>query len=259
VTDVLVLCYHAVSERWPADLAVRPEQLREQLELLVRRGYRGTTFHDAVTSPHGSKKLAVTFDDAYCSVLELAYPILSSLGLQATVFVVTDFAENGEPLAWPGIDHWLDGAHERELSGLSWSQLKTLADAGWEIGSHTRTHPRLTRLDDDALMRELRESRAACERALERPCRSVAYPYGDVDHRVAAAAGAAGYVTGGMLPARLDGATSLTWPRLGIYRADSMRRFRMKISPAMRRVRTIAGPAEAFVRRGVSVTKSGSS
>src|SRR5207253_1810222 len=75
VNDALVLAYHAVSETWPADLALRSEDLHDQLELLMRRGYRGTTFHDAVTSSSRGKTLAVTFDDAYESVLELAYPI----------------------------------------------------------------------------------------------------------------------------------------------------------------------------------------
>jgi len=257
VNDVIVLAYHAVSGSWPADLAVSPEHLHDQLELLVRRGYRGTTFHDAVTVPSRGKTLAVTFDDAYNSVLEFANPILSSLGLPGTIFVVTDFADDERPLCWPGIDHWLAGPHDSELRGLSWSQLARLGDAGWEIGSHTRSHPRLTQLDDDALRGELRESRAACERALRQPCRSLAYPYGDVNRRVARAAGDAGYAVAGTLPARLDGATRLTWPRLGIYRRDSLRRFRLKVSPSLRRLREIAGPAEDLVRSG-AVRSAGS-
>src|SRR5207244_188323 len=96
---------------------------------------------------------------AYLSVLELAYPILSALGLAATVFAVTDFVDADRPLDWPGIDHWRGGPYDAELRGLTWAQLGQLAASGWEIGSHTRTHPRLTRLADDALERELLESR----------------------------------------------------------------------------------------------------
>jgi len=243
LNDVIVLAYHAVSGSWPADLAVSPERLHDQLELLVRRGYRGTTFHDAVTVPARGKALAVTFDDAYGSVLEQANPILSSLGLPGTIFVVTDFADDERSLCWPGIDHWLAGPHESELRGLSWSQLEGLADAGWEIGSHTLSHPRLTRLDDDALRRELRKSRAACEHALRQPCRSLAYPYGDVDRRVVTEARDAGYTAAGTLPRRLEGPTALTWPRIGIYRRDSLGRFRLKVSPAFRRLREIPRPA----------------
>jgi peptidoglycan/xylan/chitin deacetylase (PgdA/CDA1 family) len=240
--SVLVLGYHAVSETWPSPLAVTPDSLRRQLEWLVDHGYRGTTFHAAVTSDARPRTFALTFDDAYRSVLDLAYPILSSLGLTATVFAVTDFADERRPLEWPGIDHWRGGSHERELRGLGWDELEQLAEAGWEIGSHTRTHPRLTALPDEALARELEESRAACERALRRPCRSLAYPYGDFDGRVTKAAQRAGYTA-----AAIEGLARprpLAWPRVGVYRENSMGIFRLKVSPTLGRLRTRFGRAE---------------
>jgi peptidoglycan/xylan/chitin deacetylase (PgdA/CDA1 family) len=247
--DVLVLCYHAVSPDWPAQLSVTPERLQRQLEFLVRQGYQGATFHEAVTSSESGKKLVVTFDDAYLSVYDLAYPILSSLGLPGTIFVVTDFAESGRTLGWSGIDHWLDGPHRPELRSLSWSQLRELAGAGWEIGSHTRTHPMLTTLDDAELVRELGESRETCETELGRPCSSLAYPYGDVDSRVAAAAVAAGYLAAAALPGQfVRGGGPMMWPRLGIYRKDSLLRFRVKVSPSTRRLRQALSRGEAHDR-----------
>ena len=154
MSDVLVLSYHAVSERWPAALSVTPTRLEEQLRLLVDRGYAGRTFTEAVRERDGGRVLAVTFDDGYRSVLELALPILSRLGLPGTVFVPTDFPGGG-PMAWPGIDGWLGTEHEHELQPLSWDELRRLQDAGWEIGSHACSHPHLTRLGDAELEREL--------------------------------------------------------------------------------------------------------
>ena len=180
----LVLCYHAVSDSWPADLAIRPMQLEGQLTALLEHGYRGVTFHQAVHAPPSSKVVAVTFDDAYRSVIELGLPVLSRLGLPGTVFVPTGFAGSAEPMSWPGIDAWLGGPHEAELTAMSWSELATLKAAGWEIGSHTRTHPRLVDLDDADLADELVRSRVECESRLGVPCRSLAYPYGSVDDRV---------------------------------------------------------------------------
>jgi peptidoglycan/xylan/chitin deacetylase (PgdA/CDA1 family) len=234
--SILVLEYHAVSALWPADLAVTPARLRQQLEWLVQRGYKGATFSEAVTSSPSGRTLVVTFDDAYVSVLELAFPILESLGLPGTVFAVTDFVDAGRPLHWPRSKEWRGGPYEHELRGMTWRDLAELVGSGWEIGSHTRTHPRLTRLPDDALARELTESREACERALGGPCRSLAYPYGDFDERVAAKAAEAGYeaaATESPGPPH-----PLMWPRVGIYRADSVGRFRLKVSPTVRRVRT---------------------
>ena len=103
-------------------------------------------------------------------------------------------------MAWPGIDGWLGTEHEHELQPLSWDELRRLQDAGWEIGSHACSHPYLTRLGDDELERELGESRRRLETELGRPCRSLAYPYGDHDERVVRAVG------GGRIRGRRHGA-----------------------------------------------------
>jgi peptidoglycan/xylan/chitin deacetylase (PgdA/CDA1 family) len=239
--DVLVLCYHAVSESWRAPLSVTPDRLERQLRHLVARGYRGATFHEAVHAPRGPRTLAVTFDDAYRSVGALAEPILSSLGLPGTVFAPTAFIGSDKPMTWPGIDRWLGDAHEAELTPMSWNELGALAEQGWEIGSHTRTHPPLTELDGSSLAEQLSGSRADCEGALGIGCRTIGYPYGEVDDRVVGAARTAGYVAGGALPARLHPPSALRWPRIGIYHADRGPRFRTKVSPLVRRLRASSG------------------
>jgi peptidoglycan/xylan/chitin deacetylase (PgdA/CDA1 family) len=237
MADVLVLCYHALSERFPAALSVTPEAFERQLGLLARAGYRGATFEDAIQASSG-RVAAVTFDDAYLTVLTLAKPILDDLGWPASVYAPAAYLDTPErPLKWPGIEQWHGGEHEHELVPMSWDQLGELAGVGWEIGSHTRTHPHLTELDDAALRQELTESKATVEEKLGRPCPTLAYPYGDYDERVVAAAGAAGYSAAGTLPARLHAARPLAWPRVGIYHTDDERRFRLKVSRTMRRLR----------------------
>ena len=135
---------------------------------------------------------------------------------------------------------------------MSWEELEQLAEAGWEIGSHTHSHPRLPTLDDDALTDELVGSRQEIERRLARPCPSLAYPYGDHDARVVEAARLAGYESAGTLPARLKRPTGpLDWPRIVVVRADDARRFRLKISPLARKARTTpAWTALHAARRG---------
>jgi peptidoglycan/xylan/chitin deacetylase (PgdA/CDA1 family) len=237
MADVLVLCYHAVSESFPASLSVTPAAFERQLDLLVRAGYRGATFADAIQAQSG-RTVAITFDDAYLSVLQLAKPMLDAVGYPGSVYAPTDYLDSPErPLTWDGIDNWIGGPHERELLPMSWDQLGGLAAAGWEVGSHTRTHPHLTTIGDDALRSELGESRERVEARLGRPCPTLAYPYGDYDERVVEAAAAAGYSAAGTLPGRLHAARPLAWPRVGIYHADDERRFRMKVSRMMRRLR----------------------
>jgi len=238
-SDSIVLCYHAVSESWPAVLSVTPTHLAEQLDLLRERGYRGIPFSEAVLGPPPGRTVAITFDDGLRSVFERALPILSRFDWPATVFALTDFVGAPRPMTWPGVDAWLGGPHEGELTPLTWQQLGRLRELGWEIGSHTRTHARLTELGDAELERELGGSR---EELTDRfgSCTSLAYPYGDHDERTIEAARRAGYSAAGTLPSRLHAASPLRFPRIGIHHADGSRRFALKLSPSLRKLRRTA-------------------
>ena len=236
VNDVLVLCYHAVSPTWTADLSVTPDALERQLRLLVDRGYRGATLSEAVRGTEADRTLVVTFDDAYRSVGTLAAPILAKLGLPGTVFVPTNWPDRGLPMTWPGIDHWLGTPHEAELLPLTWEELGTLHQAGWEVGSHTRRHPHLTTLDDEQLAEELTASREAVVARLG-SCAAIAYPYGDQDARVREATRRAGYSAGAALGRWLGEGDPFEVPRLGVYLGDDPRRFAIKVSPLVRKAR----------------------
>jgi peptidoglycan/xylan/chitin deacetylase (PgdA/CDA1 family) len=179
--------------------------------------------------------VAVTFDDGYRSVFDLAMPVLSELDMQGTVFVPTDLTGHSEPMSWPGIEQWLGTPFQDELVPLSWDQVRALHEAGWEIGSHSVTHPRLTDLSDAALAVELADSRDRCARELGAPCRTLAYPYGAQDSRVRAAAREAGYsAAAGVRPGPFD---PFCWPRIGVYPQDVPWRFRLKVSPTLRAFR----------------------
>lgn len=230
----LVLCYHAISDDWPSVLAISPKRLEEQLRYLLEEGYQPVTFDEALNGSSDRRTLAVTFDDGYRSVADRAFPVMQELGVPGTIFVPTAFMGSERPMSWSGIAQWLGSPHEDELIGMSWRELETLAQAGWEIGSHTRSHPKLTTLDDDALAEESTESREAI-RSRFGACNAIAFPYGDHDRRVERAARDAGYEAGAGL--RPGMTTRWCWPRVGVYPADDDRRFRLKTNPAVRRVR----------------------
>lgn len=233
----LALCYHAVSEEWPADLSVTPAALAEQAEQLLIKGYHGVTFSGLVNATSARKLVAITFDDGFRSVYERALPILTSFGLVGTLFVATSYVGKPEPMAWPGIEHWRSGPHRDELAPVSWEQVRELIGAGWEIGSHTHTHPRLSRSSDGELSVELERSKGICEQELGRPCASLAYPYGDFDRRVMDAARECGYGSAACLPGRFPDPSAYAWPRIGVYQNDTLSRFKLKISRPMIRLR----------------------
>jgi peptidoglycan/xylan/chitin deacetylase (PgdA/CDA1 family) len=160
----------------------------------------------------------VTFDDAEPSVLRLALPVLAELGFPGTVFVPVD----------------------QVGAAMSWDDLSDLAEAGWEIGSHTLSHARLIELDEAELERELRGSREAIEDALGLPCRSIAYPYGEVNAPVRAAAVRSGYTAGCTTDGTLSVDDPLVFPRVGIDGRDTLLTFRAKTSRAGRASRASA-------------------
>jgi cation diffusion facilitator CzcD-associated flavoprotein CzcO/peptidoglycan/xylan/chitin deacetylase (PgdA/CDA1 family) len=240
--DLLVLCYHGVSDGWVSNLAVRPAALEVQLRHLAEQGYRAVTFTELVTQRPSGRVVAVTFDDGYQSVLDNALPIFDALGMRGTVFVPTGPLEADGRAVWEGMERWLVPSQEQHLRLLSWDGVRALAAAGWEIGSHTHSHRRLRGLSDEDLDGELRGSKLLIEQRLQQPCRSVAYPFGspgiDLDLTAALAAGVAGYEAGGTVPRRLWPPDPLLWPRVSIGAADSLATFRAKVSTRARLLRT---------------------
>jgi peptidoglycan/xylan/chitin deacetylase (PgdA/CDA1 family) len=235
----LILCYHGVSSSWSSPLVVAEEVIAAHVDLLRRRGYVGLTFSEAERRRSNGtlppRSVVVTFDDGLASTLR-AKQILDEAGFPGTVFVVTAFVETGSTLAWPGIDHLQVGEGRTELQPLSWSDLERLVSSGWEVGSHTCTHPVLMQLGDDDLSKELEESRHAIERRLG-GCRAISYPYGPADDRVARAAREAGYESGCTLTPSLRVDEPYRRPRVGLAPQDRGLRGRVKLSPAFIRLR----------------------
>jgi peptidoglycan/xylan/chitin deacetylase (PgdA/CDA1 family) len=107
-------------------------------------------------------KFSITFDDALASVYSLALPELERLGLTGTVFVISDLIGKsymGHPVMNEGM-------------------LRSLVAKKWEIGSHTRTHPRLPELLECQVNVELRDSKRRLENLVGTKVVSLAYPYG---------------------------------------------------------------------------------
>lgn len=225
-----VLTYHAVSDE-PSRIAVPPAFFRRQVSHLRQAGYRTVTFAEATRAldgglPDDGKLVSITFDDAYRNVLENAVPVLKEAGFVATIFVPT--AHVGEA------NRWDQSAPPRGWPVLSWDELVGLARDGFEIAAHSRTHPHLPALDDDALNAEVTGSRRELEDRLGTAVRSFCYPFGHHDARTRAAVRAAGYVSacttefGACLPAH----DRMRLPRVGTAPLSTAFQFRAALGGA---------------------------
>ncbi|HET6465309.1 MAG TPA: polysaccharide deacetylase family protein [Nitrospiria bacterium] len=172
---------------------VAPERFAWQMRHLVRRGWRSITPEALAAHYRGekeadSKSLLITFDDGSRSCYREALPLMRSLGLTATVFIVS--GQLGGRAVWDrNPDHPDD-----EL--LTIGEIRELAEAGWSIGAHSMTHTRLTGLPPSEAEREIRESMHRLEEALSMPIRTFAYPYGAYTPEHAGMVRKAGYEIG---------------------------------------------------------------
>ncbi|MCL5670451.1 MAG: polysaccharide deacetylase family protein [Acidobacteria bacterium] len=191
---------------------VAPRLFASQLDCLNSRGWEHSALHEIIDLDRSGREdqYGVTFDDGYLSVYEHACPALSARGMSATIYVVAN--------SIGGINEWDKRAGDREERMMSAAQVRELADSGFEIGSHTLTHPRLTELNDTDLDEEIAGSKHKLEDLTGKEVRSFSYPYGDYDNRVLRAVVAAGYSSA--VSTRLgvvkDGASVFEIPRVNV-------------------------------------------
>jgi peptidoglycan/xylan/chitin deacetylase (PgdA/CDA1 family) len=172
----VVLGYHGVAEARRRDdlsmLLVAPDRFREQLQLLRSAGFRFVTVAELVRAADGGPPppglAAITFDDGMRNNHEVALPIMQELGIPGTVYVTIGFIDGTSP--------WIAASGDGAM--MSAEQLRALADAGWELGAHTMTHPDMSTLDYDACLKEITDSRTALEEIGGTPVQTFAYPFG---------------------------------------------------------------------------------
>ena len=170
------------------------------------------------------RTVVLTFDDAYRDFVTAAWPLLRRYGFMATVFVAADHV--GGRAEW-------DRPYGEPAELASWDELRRLAGAGVELGSHSGSHPFLTRMDLPAAMAEGRRSRERLEqRAVGRPIVAMSYPFGDHNllvRRAMAACGYAGAVTTAPPGLSRLGDSPMALPRQIVLRDDDLDSFVAKL------------------------------
>jgi len=188
IKNMKVLTYHSIG--YPPKgarlktLYVKPSSFRRQIRLLKFLGFEfGTS--ESLFRRDKQKVVVLTFDDAYRDFYENAFPFLVENNIKAIVFV---------PAGLVGQFNKWDYEKVRAIKPImDWGQLKDLVDAGMEVGSHTITHPYLTRLPFAQAKEEIEGSKKLLEDKLGVEIRAFCYPYGDYNEQIRDMVAEAGY------------------------------------------------------------------
>ena len=205
----VILLYHAIDKGAPA---VTVTAFREQLDWLFANATIAPL--DDLLLPGAIKGLevALSFDDGYSSLHDIAMPLLAERGACATVYLTT--GEIGERHRRPSDPK---AGHYPGQQFLTWRDVKALARAGWTIGSHGVKHLDLTGVSSAAAHDQLEQSRQEIERRLEMDCRHFAYTWGRFSTSLQQLVAEAGFETA---VSGLHGPITNASPRLALPRID---------------------------------------
>ncbi|MAL79070.1 MAG: chitin deacetylase [Sneathiella sp.] len=166
-----VIMYHRFGEDQYPSTNIRIEQFREHIAELKNGPYTVLPLNEIVDRLESGEALpdrtvALTMDDAYLSVYEIAWPLLKEANLPFTVFVAVE-----------GVDRQLPGI-------MNWDQLRELRDAGVHIGHHTYSHSHLPTMNAEEIEADINRASERYQAELGFVPAIFAYPYGEYGNDV---------------------------------------------------------------------------
>jgi peptidoglycan/xylan/chitin deacetylase (PgdA/CDA1 family) len=193
--DVPILMYHSIAEDSDprfGRFVLTPRDFRRHLQYLVVNYYQTITMSTLAEawqsgSPLPERSVVLTFDDGFADFYTEAAPLLLEHGLDATLYIATGFV--GRTAGW------LSSSGEGNRPMLTWPKLRELSALGFEIGSHTHSHPELDRCQTSSVESEIGDSRDSLEDQLGMAVKTFAYPFGYWSGRVREAVAELGFQT----------------------------------------------------------------
>lgn len=192
---VPVLVYHHVYREGHPELAEPPPdkatgvigeaEFRRHMSHIADEGWEVVSTSQLVDwlggeSPLPQRPVVLHFDNGWLDTLEVVMPLLREFGMTGTCYVISEptaAASQGKPA---GIRTSTEGVVYKPF--LTWDNAKELLEAGWEIGAHTATHPKLEEVlsekGDASTLAEIEVSNVEYESGLGFIPEHFAYPSG---------------------------------------------------------------------------------
>lgn len=172
-----ILVYHRVNEVVKNGLTVSTRLFDKQMKILSKH-YRVISLRELLSELKNggiSKRntVVITFDDGYEDNYLNAAPILKKYNLPAFFFVTAGYINTDEKFPWD------DDNDDSKV--MTWNHVKRLIEMGFEIGSHTFSHPNLSKVSEKAIEDELHLSKKELEKRVGRKIDFFSYPFGKLD------------------------------------------------------------------------------
>lgn len=180
---VMILMYHVIGAEKESDWIQTSENFRRDLLTLYNEGYALIDLIDFVENniktPAGKTPVVITFDDA--SIGQFRY-ILKEDGTkeidpESAVGILLDFALKHQGFGSTATFYInADPFGQREYRK---EKLQELVELGFSIGNHSLTHPKLNKLGNEGVQKELAALAKLVEEAVAGyKVRSLALPFG---------------------------------------------------------------------------------
>jgi peptidoglycan/xylan/chitin deacetylase (PgdA/CDA1 family) len=192
---VAILMYHVIDVPQPAtpnqDLWVDPSEFQAEVTWLAGRGYQAVTVQQWWDAWHGgtalpARPVIISLDDGFRGWYTNAFPILQAAGFTGSMQLALSHLGR------------LQSAPAGGLSPYAWKiqpyMVREMVAAGWELDSHSLTHPMLTTVSATQLHAEVYDSRTELQAQFGVPVSVFCYPYGDYEAATVKAVEGAGYV-----------------------------------------------------------------
>jgi len=228
---ISILCYHSISnDGWT--FSTRLDEFERQIKYLSSEyqfiSLKEVCDHVSNKKPVTVPSIALTFDDGYKNILSLKQ-IIKKYSLKPTVFLIADR------------EHTNRKEIDTKLELLNHSDVVSMLKDGWEIGSHTSTHPDVSLLSKSEIQYEIIESKSILEKEFSTPIKYIAYPKGAYNNHVLQAVKTARYQMGLSMD---DGIVSVTTnplaiPRVGVDGSHSFAEFKSLFLPLNIKLRSL--------------------
>ncbi len=166
--NIPIFSYHSISDD-KCPLSTDTKEFEKHLIYLKKNDYK-SIFFDEVSSLN-KRNFIMTFDDGYKDLISNCLPLLKKYNFKATCFLVSD--KIGK------INDW-DEENKNIITKkiMDKSDIHIWIKNGMKIGSHSKNHKKLTKIDHDELSNEIANSKIDLEKLIGDEIISFCYPYG---------------------------------------------------------------------------------